>query len=168
MKKASCAALFLVLCAAVCPLGGTPASAADAEGGLPPVLGPAPAEQDLVIPLDAVTDKASFIPATAAGTRIELIAVRGSGGEPRLAYNTCQICKGSPLAFFAVKGDVLVCANCGNAFGRDAVGADSRGCTPLPVRGARIEKDHIRVPAAELAAAAGWFRNWKRGLGEGR
>jgi len=55
---------------------------------------------DLVISKSEVTEKAKFYPYNADGTRMEILAVRAGDGSIRTAFNTCQVCNGSPRAYF--------------------------------------------------------------------
>ena len=85
-------------------------------------------------------------------------------GTPRLAYNTCQVCAGSPYAYFAYQQGALVCQNCGNAFDLSSVGQAAGGCNPLPVTDYQTDADTITSPAAALKQASAAFANWKKGL----
>ena len=85
-------------------------------------------------------------------------------GTPRLAYNTCQVCAGSPYAYFAYQQGALVCQNCGNAFDLSSVGQAAGGCNPLPVTDYQTDADTITIPAAALKQASAAFANWKKGL----
>ena len=54
----------------------------------------------------------------------------------------------------------IVCQNCGNTFGPEAVGAAARGCNPAPIPGVRETPDAFLVPASALDAARPAFANW--------
>jgi len=60
---------------------------------------------DLVISKSEVTEKAKFYPYNADGTRMEILAVRAGDGSIRTAFNTCQVCNGSPRAYFKQQGE---------------------------------------------------------------
>ena len=122
------------------------------------------AEGNLTIHAGRVAGEPVFIPLLAGGRRMELLAIRGGDGMVRLAFNTCQVCSGSPRAYFVQQESGVVCRNCGNFFPAEQVGIASQGCNPLAVPGVEATASgDIVVPAAVLAAHADAFRNWKRG-----
>ena len=57
---------------------------------------------DLTVALDAINETPTFIDGNIDGQPMQVIAVRDSNGAVRLSYNTCQVCKGSPWAYFEV------------------------------------------------------------------
>ena len=59
---------------------------------------------------------------TENGYEIELVAVKDSSNNIDVAFNTCQVCNGSPKAYFVQKNGKLVCQNCGNVFSLNSVG----------------------------------------------
>ncbi|MBP5543576.1 MAG: DUF2318 domain-containing protein, partial [Kiritimatiellae bacterium] len=130
-----------------------------------PYLDLAPgADGFVVVPLSRVTDKALYVnvpSADASQPIVQLIAIRDGAGRARIALNTCQACNPSPRAFFMQRADGrLVCQNCGNDFGPEAVGAAARGCNPAPIPGVRETADAILVPATALDAVRPAFANW--------
>ena len=144
---------FSVLSSALCAvmlLSSVPLASADDDG--------------IIIRTESVTDQASFLPVSSEGKKMELIAVRGRDGKVRIAWNTCQVCRGAPKAFFLQKGDAFICQNCGNAFDKDSLGSTSSGCNPTPVQGAIVENGAIRIPSSTIKSGASIFRNWKKGL----
>ena len=118
---------------------------------------------DLVIRSEDIGAQASFFDYDAGGTTVEVFAVRASDGTVRLALNTCQVCNGSPYAFFVQEGDDFVCQNCRNRFASTQVGLISGGCNPVPITDSvRTEQDGtITVPASFLEDSASLFQNWK-------
>ena len=88
---------------------------------------------DLTIALDSISETPSFIDGNIDGQPMQVIAVRDADGTVRLSYNTCQVCQGSPWAYFELQNGQLVCQNCGNAFALSAVGKGGYGCMPLMV-----------------------------------
>jgi uncharacterized membrane protein len=88
---------------------------------------------DLIIPKSEITETAKFYPYNANGTRMEILAVKAGDGSIRTAFNTCQICNGSPKAYYKQQGNVLVCQNCGNRFNMDMVEQERGGCNPVPI-----------------------------------
>ena len=130
-----------------------------------PYLDLAPGGDGFVaVPLSRVTGKALYVnvpSADAALPAVQLLALRDGAGRARIAFNTCQSCNPSPRAWFAQRDDGrLVCQNCGNDFGPEAVGAATRGCNPAPIPGVRETADAFLVPAAALDAARPAFANW--------
>lgn len=130
-----------------------------------PYLDLAPGGDGFVaVPLSRVTGKALYVnvpSADAALPAVQLLALRDGAGRARIAFNTCQSCNPSPRAWFAQRDDGrIVCQNCGNAFGPEAVGAAARGCNPAPIPGVRETPDAFLVPAAALDAARPAFRAW--------
>jgi hypothetical protein len=117
----------------------------------------------LFITESAIGTEAVFIPVRPGGTEMEVIAIRDGAGIVRIAFNTCQVCNGSPSAFFAPVKDGLQCQSCGFVFPADQVGAGGDSCTPLAIPGVTKENGVLRVPAEVLAAYRGKFRNVKKG-----
>ncbi len=88
---------------------------------------------DLIIPKSEITENAQFYPVNLDGRNMEIIAVRAGDGTIRTAFNTCQVCNGSPKAYYKQEGDMLVCQNCGNKFSMDMVEEQRGGCNPVPI-----------------------------------
>lgn len=116
---------------------------------------------NLTIPLTELSDTPRFYDWDSGGTVMQVIARLDSSGEPRLAYNTCQVCLGSPYAYFELTQGWLVCQNCGNAFPPDSVGKVSGGCNPKPLTKYDVSAESVTVSAEDLASAAPMFKNWK-------
>jgi uncharacterized membrane protein len=91
------------------------------------------ASGDLYIPKSEITETAKFYTYNANGTKLEILAVKASDGTIRTAFNTCQVCNGSPRAYYKQQGDVLVCQNCGNMFAMDMIEQQRGGCNPIPI-----------------------------------
>ena len=119
------------------------------------------AAEGLVIPLSGLSEQPLFIDWNQDGTAMQLLARMDEAGMPQLAYNTCQVCAGSPYAYFEYQNGVLVCRNCGNRFALSSVGKVSGGCNPMPVTAYENDGAQLIVPEAALAQAAGSFKNWK-------
>ncbi|WFR59793.1 DUF2318 domain-containing protein [Anaerocolumna sp. AGMB13025] len=121
-------------------------------------------EGDVVINLSDITDKASFYEYDANGTTMGLFAVKASDGTIRTALNTCQVCNGSPYAFFEQQGDSVQCQNCGNQFSLDMIGQERGGCNPVPITDtdATTTDTQIVIPAKFLQDNAERFTNWKK------
>ncbi len=126
-------------------------------------------------PADALTDgavvidtgeiggTASYYDYDADGTTVEVLAVTASDGSVRLALNTCQVCQGSPYAYFVQEGDSFICQNCGNAFSRDDIGLEAGGCNPVPVTEDNYEESDglITISSDFLDEYKDSFANWK-------
>lgn len=65
--------------------------------------------QDVVIKASDISSDASYYDYDANGTKVQLFAVKASDGTARVALNTCQVCQGSPKAYFVQNGDNFVC-----------------------------------------------------------
>lgn len=88
---------------------------------------------DLTIQKSEITETAKFYPYNAGGTNLEILAVKAADGSIRTAFNTCQVCNGSPRAYYKQQGDVLICQNCGNRFEMDMIEQERGGCNPIPI-----------------------------------
>lgn len=119
---------------------------------------------DIVIDESEITETASFYDYDSDGTTIELFAVKASDGTARLALNTCQVCMGSPYAYFVQQGDNFICQNCRNAFARDSIGTVHGGCNPVPLTedNYEIQDGKITVAADFLEQYTANFINWKK------
>lgn len=161
------AAILLTGCVGTAPAAPTqnPTEVPTAEPTEEPTAAPteAPAA-GLTIDLAGITEEVSFIDYNAGGTAMQLILRKEADGTPHLAFNTCQVCSGSPYAYFAVSGGRLVCQNCGNSFSYDAVGQSAYGCMPMKLSDFTVTDGVITIDAAVLDAAAPQFKNWKKGL----
>ncbi|KNY28086.1 DUF2318 domain-containing protein [Pseudobacteroides cellulosolvens] len=100
---------------------------------------------DLVIPKAEITETAKFYPLKVEDTNMEVLAVKASDGSVRTAFNTCQVCNGSPRAYYKQQGDVLVCQNCGNRFKMDMVEQQRGGCNPVPIMKDEKTDDGINI-----------------------
>ena len=122
-----------------------------------------PAGSDLTIQAAEIGTEASYFDYDAGGTVVEVLAVRAPDDSVRLALNTCQVCNGSPYAYFVQENDVFVCQNCQNRFASEDVGKQSGGCNPVPITGELYTEENgvITIPAAVLDANAARFENWK-------
>ena len=122
------------------------------------------ASADWTIPLSELSAEPAFFDRTQEGTAMQLIALVDEQGQVHAAYNTCQVCAGSPYAYFDYENGKLVCQNCGNAFDVSSVGAAAGGCNPMPVDDYSVEGDALVIPEAALERALPSFANWKKGL----
>ncbi len=111
-----------------------------------------------------VSTQASYYDIEIDGTTVEIFAVLASDGSVRLAMNTCQVCNGSPYAYFEQDGDDFVCQNCGNHFSSDEIGLTSGGCNPVPITEDDYSEENgiITVSSSFLEKNAYRFSNWKQ------
>lgn len=121
--------------------------------------------EGLVIPASEVSETAKFYPVTVDGTRMEVAVVKASDGTIRTAFNTCQVCNGSPKAYFEQSGNTLQCQNCGNKFPMDSVEVEANGCNPVPIfdEDKTVTDESITVSYDTLQANTYRFSpNWKQ------
>ncbi|MCD7928628.1 MAG: DUF2318 domain-containing protein [Clostridiales bacterium] len=111
-----------------------------------------------------VSTQASYYDIEIDGTTVEIFAVLASDGSVRLAMNTCQVCNGSPYAYFEQEGDDFVCQNCGNHFSSDEIELTSGGCNPVPITEDDYSEENgiITVSISFLEKNAYRFSNWKQ------
>ena len=124
----------------------------------------APSGSDLIVNTDEIGNQASFFDYDADGVTVQVLAVRASDGTVRLALNTCQVCNGSPYAYFVQDGDDFVCQNCHNRFSSTDVGEVSGGCNPVPITAEVYKEENgtLVIPASFLDENANRFENWKK------
>lgn len=123
------------------------------------------AGESLVIPTSEISETAQFYAVTVDDTRMEVVAVKAPDGTIRTAFNTCQVCNGSPKAYFVQSGTTLQCQNCGNKFPMDKVEVEAGGCNPVPIfeEDKTVKDESITVPYDTLKANVNRFpSNWKK------
>ncbi len=100
---------------------------------------------------------------TGAG-KVGLLAVQDSSGQVRVALDTCQVCNGSPKAYFLEKDGTLQCQNCGNTFSYDIVGDAQQGCEPMPLANGTwtVSGDTLSVDEQTLESVAPLFKTWAK------
>lgn len=118
---------------------------------------------DLVINTGDIGDEATFFQINVKGVDMAVLAVKAEDGTVRTAFDTCQICNGSPYAYFEQKGDKFQCQNCGNVYSRDMIEKERGGCNPVPIMADEKSEteNEIIIPAKVLEDNAGRFKNWK-------
>lgn len=165
-------AVALVMAAAGCSAGpNLPAGnagnsetpAVDRQEAAPPKGTDASSGSDLVIPISGISETATFYQAEVDGIKLEVLAVKAPDGTIRTAFNTCQVCYGSPQAYFEQSGDVLVCQNCGNRFKMSHVEVESGGCNPWPIfaENKTVDDENITISYDFLKESSSIFENWK-------
>lgn len=110
-----------------------------------------------------LSETVAFVPYNSNGTDMEVLVVKTSDGAIRCALNTCQVCNGSPYAYFVQSGSVVVCQNCMNQFQLTEIGEARGGCNPMPIT--FEEKDgYVLIATSDLDDNASKFANWKQGI----
>lgn len=119
---------------------------------------------DVVIKIADISEEATFYQLNSGGIDMALFAVKASDGTIRTAFDTCQICNGSPFAYFNQYEDQFQCQNCGNYYRRDMIEQERGGCNPVPIMENEkvVTAEEIIIPAEIIEANAGRFKNWKR------
>lgn len=120
---------------------------------------PAVENGEISINADTLTSNPMYINYDSNGTNIQLIAVKGSDGTPRLSLNTCQVCNPSPRAYFKEQNGRLVCQNCGNVFTTDSVGETTGGCNPMYIDYKNTD-GKLTVSVADLDTYTDQFASW--------
>ena len=120
---------------------------------------PAVENGEISINADTLTSSPMYINYDSNGTNIQLIAVKGSDGTPRLSLNTCQVCNPSPKAYFKEQNGRLVCKNCGNVFTIDSVGETTGGCNPMYIDYKNTD-GKLTVTVADLDTYTDQFASW--------
>lgn len=116
---------------------------------------------NITIPLSEISDEAIYAGyISESGTVMEIIVVE-SGGEIYYAANTCQVCSGSPYAYYVQSGSYFVCQNCGNSFSASRLGSAAGGCNPVAVDGVEISDEYITFSGEFLEEYESYFTNWK-------
>lgn len=118
----------------------------------------------VLIPAKKVTSKAAFFDYDVNGTTVEILVVRALDNTIRIAFNTCQVCHGSPKAYFTQEAGQLVCQNCGNRFTAMDIMPGSNGCSPMSLTydDYTVEDDVITIPTELLKNHVRDFKNWKK------
>lgn len=119
---------------------------------------------DVVIQIADITENATFYSYDSNGTAMGLLVVKASDGTIRTAFDTCQICNGSPYAYFTQKDDKFQCQNCGNIYSVDMIEQERGGCNPVPIMADEktVTDTEIIIPAQLFDDNAQRFENWKQ------
>ena len=116
---------------------------------------------NIVIPLSEISDEAIYAGyISESGTVMEIIVVEDDG-EIYYAANTCQVCSGSPYAYYVQNGSYFVCQNCGNSFAASRLGSAAGGCSPVALVAEEISDEYITFSSELLEEYESYFTNWK-------
>lgn len=120
---------------------------------------------DIVINKSEITNTVKFFPVKVGKINMEIMAVKASDGTIRTAFNTCQVCNGSPRAYYKQDGDNVICQNCGNVFSMDMIEMQRGGCNPVPImKDDKVDDgDTITISKEFIEQNQDLFtENWKR------
>lgn len=117
----------------------------------------------LQVELASLGDQVAFVDYDSNGTAMQVMLYKDTEGTVHGALNTCQVCAGSPYAYFEQEGNDVVCQNCGNHFSVTDIGAVHGGCNPVPLELSE-DGEYVRIDTAVLDAQADAFQNWKKGI----
>jgi uncharacterized membrane protein len=98
-----------------------------------------------IINKEGITSQATFYTYTVDGVKIRIFAVKASDGSIRTAFNTCQVCNPSPLAYFVQKGSNFECQNCKNLFATNKIGIEKGGCNPIPITTEERQENNDKI-----------------------
>lgn len=111
----------------------------------------------ITIPLSRLSATARIYDFSATGTTVRFIALMGADGQPRVAFDACEVCGGS--LGYEQRGTDIRCRACGRVFRIDDVGTKNRtyGCWPsyLPYR---VVGATIVIKAVDLESGKALFR----------
>ncbi|MBT3582500.1 DUF2318 domain-containing protein [Candidatus Woesearchaeota archaeon] len=101
------------------------------------------------IPLSELSEDVKFYSFDDSGVEIKYFAVIGSDGEPRTAFDACDVCGGDKG--YKQEGQDITCRNCGRSFLIDGLGTQNKGsgCWPsyLPHK---IEGDNLLIKISNI------------------
>jgi len=123
------------------------------------ITGNAGADNDgeyVKIPLSDISSKVKFYSFDDDGVDIDYFTVLGSDGEPRTAFDACDVCGGHKG--YRQDGTDIICNNCGKVFRIDGLGTQNTGsgCWPsyLPHK---IEGDNLLIKISDIKVARNQF-----------
>lgn len=119
-----------------------------------------PVDGKLVIDTTNITSDVTFVNYDSNGVIIQFIVVRGTDGEVRIAFNTCQACNPSPRAYFVQEGEYLKCENCASLFHIDKIGVEKDGCNPIVVEEKEVSENEIIITTDYADTLRDKFVNW--------
>ena len=110
-----------------------------------------------------LSEQVTFVDYDSKGTKMEVMLVKTPDGVIRGALNTCQVCNGSPYAYFEQQGDKVICQNCHNQFLLTDIGVSHGGCNPVPID-FKEQDGYVVIDTAILDQNASRFIGWKQGV----
>lgn len=102
------------------------------------------------IPLSELSDQVRFYQYSNNGVNVRYFAVLGSDGQPRVAFDACDVC--GPKGYTQV-GNKVQCNNCGKVFDIDGLGTENKnyGCWPRHLS-SEVKDNSIIIRASDLEA----------------
>lgn len=84
----------------------------------------------VTIPLSDLSSTVKFYTHEDAGVNIKYFAVLGTDGNPRTAFDACDVCGG--YQGYVQQGNDIMCRKCGRVFSIDGLGTKNKGygCWP--------------------------------------
>ena len=116
---------------------------------------------NIIIKESEITDKVVYINYEYEGVIIGLLAVKDSNKNVKVVINTCQLCGGSPHAYFVQIGNKIQCQNCGNVFDIDSLdNLVENGCNPIAIEDKKTKDGIITIGTEQLKKLKNKFENW--------
>lgn len=94
---------------------------------------------------------------------MQVMLYKDADGTVHGALNTCQVCAGSPYAYFEQEGNEVVCQNCGNHFAVEATVMYMVAAIRYRWNFQKME-DQVLIETASLDKQSDAFANWKKGI----
>lgn len=109
------------------------------------------------IPISEISSKLKKYSYNVGRTKVNYFVVKGSDGEPRTAFDACDVCGG--YKGYRQIGTDIECNNCGRVFRIDGLGTKNKGygCWPSFLDH-KIEGDNILIKKSEIAEGVFRFR----------
>ena len=118
-------------------------------------------DNKIVVATTTLSKEVTFFNYNSNGIDMQFMLLKTDDGRIRGAFNTCQVCNGSPYAYFEQIDDAVMCQNCGNQFALTQIGDEHGGCNPVPLEFSE-ENDNVVIDTAVLDDYADAFKNWKK------
>lgn len=107
---------------------------------------------EVEIPLSEISGDASYYKYDASGVEVRFFALMGKDGDPRIAFDACDVCYENKRGY-RQEGDDMVCNNCGNRYASAGIGTKNLqgGCWPsyLPMK---LEGGKVLIKAQDITA----------------
>jgi uncharacterized membrane protein len=139
-----------------CTSGGTGNAVATSTDTGSSVNGVIETADSYKIPISSISTTASFYSHNAGGKDVNYFVVSGTDGNPRTAFDACDVCGGRKG--YRQSGNDMICNNCGRFFNIDSIGTKNRGggCWPSYLTH-EIDGEYIVIKKSEIAAGAWRF-----------
>jgi uncharacterized membrane protein len=109
------------------------------------------------ISLSDISENAGFYEYDSGGVKVKYIAVKGSDGVVRTAFDACEVCYRAKKGY-SQAGTDLVCNNCGLKFAIDGLGTKNKGqgCWPAYLPN-EVKDGKAHIKKADLDAGSYLF-----------